>query len=208
MTQKENAQEFEQGYIDIIFRNIFGERIEADQNLMQGLANLNMLPSFDTPPPAVKGRIFEPGLMGFRKNGAGKLNLAIACGVYQVRYITLAKYIAMVENLHLPESSTIMLQNFQDQDEHKSGKGQVLGRINAESSAIMIIHGLTGRIIKGMSDIALYDVYYLDRRDMTAFYLAAKAQISNGDCLETMIAVNDGWKAFSVPLDPFNPHEL
>ena len=112
----------------------------------------------------------------------------------------------MVELMHDPSSASIMLENFSDQDEYKSAKGQVLGRINAKCSAIQIIQGLTGRIIRNPSDIALFDVYYIDRVDLTSFYLAAKAQISNGDTLETMIASYDGWKAFDVPLDPLNPY--
>ncbi len=50
------------------------------------------------------------------------------------------------------------------------------------------------------------DVYYIDRIDLTSFYIAAKAQISNEDTLETMIATFDGWKAFPVPIDPSNPY--
>ena len=131
--------------------------------------------------------------------------LAIACGKAQVRYLPLKKFIALVENMHDKESSTIMLQNFQDQDDYKSAKGQVFARINPASSAIHVIQGLTSRVIRNPSDIALFDVYYLDRTDLTSFYLAAKAQIGNADDLETMIATYEGWKAFNVPLDPYNP---
>lgn len=82
----------------------------------------------------------------------------------------------------------------------------MLGRLNAASSAITIIQGVTGRVVRTPADIALFDVYYLDRRDLTVFYLAAKAQIGNADRLETVIATFDGWKAFDVPLDPLNPY--
>jgi len=186
---------------------IFGEKIDSDDSLRKGLANLNKLPPFDVPPPVVHGRDFCPGLMGFRRSSSGNLNLTIVCDSAQVRSLTMAKYIAMVEHLHDPKTASIMLQNFMDSDERKAAKGQVLARINARSSAIIIIQGLPGRIIRGPEDIALYDVYYLDRAEMTSFYLAAKAQISTGDQIETMIAAYDGWKPFSVPLNFFNPHE-
>ena len=112
----------------------------------------------------------------------------------------------MVENMDVESKATIMLQNFTESEDGYSGRGQILGRINAASSAITIIQGVTGRIIRGPSDIALFDVYYLDRRDLTAFYIASKYQISNADQLETMIAAFDGWKAFNVPLDPLDPY--
>lgn len=189
-----------------LLQNILGQTIDDNAAVKRGLINLNMLPEFDPDPPAVNGKEFTPGIIGFRKTASG-LNFAIACGKAQVRYISLAKYIAMIENLHADDqSATIMLQNFTESEDGKGGKGQVLGRINAASSAITIIQGVTGRIIRGPSDIALFDVYYIDRRDLTAFYLAAKHQISNGDQLETMIAAYDGWKAFNVPLNPLNPY--
>lgn len=179
---------------------------EGENKLQQGLENLQTLPAYDTPPPPVPGKVFAPGVIGFRKS-SGMLHLAIACGTAQVRYIPLAKYIALIENLHDPESASIMLQNFQDKDEYKSAKGQVTARINAQSSAIIVIQGVTGRIIRSPQDIALFDVYYIDRKDLTAYYLAAKSQISTADQLETMIATYDGWKAFNVPLNPLNPYD-
>ncbi len=188
-----------------IFADIFTDTCETKDGLMQGLENLNSIPNFSDPhPPAVKGKEFIAGVMGFRKTGA--LNITVACGKAQVRSFSLPKFIAMIENMHDPATATIMLQNFSDQDEKQSAKGQILGRINAGSSAIHIIQGLTSRIIRNASDIALFDVYYIDRVDLTSFYLAAKAQIGNGDQLETMIAAYDGWKAFDVPLDPLNPY--
>jgi hypothetical protein len=187
--------------------NIFKTDTENGENKLQkGLENLQSLPAFDTPPPPVPGKVFTPGVIGFRKS-SGMLHLAIACGTAQVRYISLAKYIALIENLHDPESASIILQNFQDKDEYKSAKGQVTARINALSSAITVIQGVTGRIIRSPQDIALFDVYYIDRKDLTAFYIAAKSQISTADQLETMIATYDGWKAFNVPLNPLNPYE-
>lgn len=177
--------------------------LSKNENLTKGLANLNSIPTTDL--KHVAGKKYEQGVIGFRR-ARNNLMLAIACGKAQVRYIDLKKFIALIENMNDAESATIMLQNFQDQDDNRTSKGQVLARFNPESSAIHIIQGLTGRVIRNPSDIALFDVYYLDRLDLTSFYIAAKAQISNEDTLETMIATFDGWKAFPVPIDPSNPY--
>lgn len=187
--------------INSIFENYF-EYV----GFTQGTENLNSLPPVDDI-KEVNGKPYTLGVMGFRKFGGNDLKLAIACGKAQVRYISLEKYIALIENMHDPESSTIMLQNFSDQTNTSSSRGQIIARINRESSAISVIQGVTGRIIRGPQDFALFDVYYLDRADMTAFYLAAKAQISNQYELESMIQAYDGWKAFDVPLDPLNPYD-
>lgn len=184
---------------------IFNKSFEEDYNILQGLNNLNSLPPFDEKVPPVKGKDFTPGIIGFRSFRTN-LSLAIACGTAQVRYINLAKYVALIENMHDSKSATIMLQNFSDQDDTRGSKGQILARFNQESSAIHIIQGLTGRVIRNPSDIALFDVYYLNRVDLTSYYLAAKAQLSNADLLETMIATYEGWKAFNVPLNPLNPY--
>ena len=124
-----------------ILENIFAESCEDNEPFVQGLNNLNSLPAFSKNPPPVKGKKFIPGYKGLRFNKS-RLSLVITCGTAQVRYIDLPKFISMVENMHDPEKATIMLQNFQDQDDYKSAKGQILGRINAESSAIHIIQGL------------------------------------------------------------------
>lgn len=196
--------------IEEILGNIFDpepeedEEKEYDEAFYRGLKNLNQLPDiYDAPP--VKGKKFIEGKIGFRRK-RNSLLLAIACGKAQVRYLDLIKYIAMIENMHDPETATIMLQNFQDADNQRSARGQVLGRVNPESSAIHVVQGLTGRIIDNPSDIAVFDVYYLDRKDLTSFYLAAKAQGENSDDLETMIATFAEWRTFDVPLDPLNPY--
>lgn len=176
-----------------------------DESLLKGLQNLAGVKDFSDSQPVVSGKPYSRGVMGFRRSGRN-LNLALACGKAQVRYLDLNKYIAMVENMMENEGATIMLQNFQDQDDIKNAKGQVLGRINPDQSAIFIIQGLAGRIIHGPADIALFDVYYIDRATMTAFYIAAKEQIGTEDELDNMIAAYDGWRAFEVPLDPYNPY--
>lgn len=159
-----------------LLQNLLGQTAEHDITMKQGLTNLNTLPTFSRENPTfqpVQGKEFHPGVIGFRKSSSGALNIAIACGKAQVRYITLPKFIAMIENLHDKDAASIMLQNFTESDDNRTGRGQVLGRINADSSAITIIQGVTSRIIRGPSDIALFDVYYIDRRDLTAYYLAA-----------------------------------
>lgn len=181
---------------------LYASSLEKKAGLRQGLENLTTLPENPLP---LKGKEFADGVMGFRKQSFG-LQIAIACGKAMVRYLDLKKYIALVENLHDPRSATIMLQNFSDSTE--GARGQVLGRINADCSAITIIQGVTGRVIRGPSDIALYDTYFLSRADMTSFYLATKAQISNADQLESMIASFDGWKAFEIPLNPLDPYGI
>ena len=193
---------------------------DESKGLQQGLKNLADLPEFSQFEDAmesnnsstlkelqVNGKPFERGIIGFKRSSQGELRVAIACGKSQVRYITLPKFIALIENMHDRESSTIIIQNFKDQDSYQSARGQILARINAKSSAITVIQGVTGRIIRGPGDIAILDVYYLNRTDLTAYYLSAKAQISNQNELETMIQAYDGWKHFDVPLDPLNPYD-
>lgn len=191
----------QQGIVETIYAEMLDPE-RGDELFIQGLKNLKALPVDQAP---VAGKPFETtGVMGFRKESRG-LQLAIACGKAMVRYIDLRKFMAMVEFAQDDESSTIMLQNFSESEEHSSGRGQILGRLLLKNSAIVIIQGVVGRVVRGPSDIALFDVYYLDRKDLFAFYLAAKAQISNKDTLETMVAAYDGWKAFHVPSDPLNP---
>lgn len=179
--------------------------IEKKPGLSQGIANLSGLPELD-PANKVPGKEFEKGVMGLKHTHKG-LRIAIACGKVMVRRLPLEKYIALVEYMHNDESASIMLQNFSDQEDGRMAKGQILGRINPQYSAITVIQGVTGRIIRGPGDIALYDVYYLDKQDMMSFYLAAKFQIGNEDQLDSMIAAFDGWKAFSVPLNPLDPYD-
>lgn len=185
-----------------IYADVLNDKEERNALFRRGLMNLACLPA--TPAP-IKGKEFSEGCMGFRKQSYG-IQLAVACGKAMVRYLDLKKFITMVEQMDDPQTATIMLQNSTDSDDSRGAKGQILGRINPKASAITIIQGVTGRIIRGPSDIALYDSYFINRKDLTSFYLASKAQISTADTLETMIAAFDGWKAFDVPLDPLKPY--
>eukprot|EP01156_Anaeramoeba_ignava_P020540 Anaeramoba_ignava/c16233_g1_i2.p2 GENE.c16233_g1_i2~~c16233_g1_i2.p2 ORF type:complete len:222 (+),score=17.72 c16233_g1_i2:1186-1851(+) len=176
-----------------------------DGSLQRGLENLNLIKPFSAGKKTIKNTDFEKGVMGFRRYGDGRLNLTIACGKSMVRKISLKKFIAMVENLHDEDSATIQLQGFEIKEGKKEAKGQILARINYECCAISIIQGVTGRVIRGPRDIALFDNYYIDRSELTAFYIAAKAQIDTQDSLEEAITTYEGWKDFVIPLDPTNP---
>lgn len=180
---------------------------EKDSSLLKGLSNLNKIAEFSSNLPPVKGTDFSEGVIGLRKYSGKGLVVAIACGKSMVRTIPLRKFIAMVEHLDDPESATIVLENFKSSDNDQNARGQLLARINPDSSAISIIQGVTGRVVRGARDVALFDNYYIDRSDLTAFYLAAKAQISNEDALEEMIQAYEGWKAFDVPINPSNPND-
>lgn len=179
--------------------------IDNSPELALGIANLSGLPELN-PANKVPGKDFEAGVMGLKTTLKG-IRIVIACGKMMVRYLPMEKYVALVEHMYDDESASVMLQNFSDQEDGRMAKGQILGRINPQYSAITVIQGVTGRIIRGPSDIALYDVYYLDKADMLAFYLTAKFQLSNEDQLDSMIAAFDGWKAFSVPLKPLDPYD-
>lgn len=178
--------------------------IEEKEGFARGVENLHSLPELDEK-RAVPGKPFEKGIIGLRTSKKG-LRIAIACGKTQVRYLPLEKYVALVEKMFDSESASIMLQNFTDQEDGRMARGQVLARINPKFSAITVIQGVTGRIVRGPHDIALYDVYYLDKKDLMAFYVTAKFQLGNEDQLDSMIAAYDGWKAFNVPLNPLDPY--
>ena len=182
---------------------------ESSPELHQGLDNLATLPVFDAEndsPKAIAGKPFEIGVIGLRNVRGKTPALAIACGCNMVRYIPLDKFVALVENMDDAEGATVMLENFSDSDNNRGGRGQVLARFNAKHSAITVVQGLTGRVVRSVSDIALYDVYYLDRAALATFYLSAKQHLATADTLAEMIASYDGWRAFDIPLDPLNPH--
>ena len=199
--EKQTSQDIKE-----LLGNLYEDYNEDNEALLQGLTNLNSMAKLEDAED-VAGKKYTKGVLGFRKYRSN-LAITVACGTAQVRYIKLPKYISMIENLHQTDSSaTIMLQNFETSDNDKSAsKGQILGRINPKSSAIHIMQGLTGRIIRNPSDIALLDIYYIDRAELTSYYLASKFQIGNEGKLEEMIATFDGWKAFEVPLDLANPY--
>lgn len=182
-------------------------RFEDDANFHQGLQNLNSLPDLAAARKKyLPGKPFKrAGVMGFRRNGKN-LNLTIACEKAMVRQIELSKFIAMVENMHDEEAATIVLENFIEPDENRQPRGQILGRLNGNYSCITIAQGLTGRVIHGVGDVVRFDAYYLDKGLLTAFYIAAKAQQGVKEELDELISAFEGWKAFEIPLDPYQPH--
>ena len=190
---------------------LLGGAIHDDKELALGISNLATLPEFNpqrgTPSP-VPGSAFAPGVIGFRRNSRGGLRLATAGGKAMVRYLALEKLVVMVERMYDREGRTsTVLENHSPGEDNRPGQGQVLGRINPRHSAICIVHGVVGKAISSIGDIARQEYYYLDRRYLTVFYLAAKFQLSNQDTLESLIAAFDGWCSFDIPLNPLNPHD-
>lgn len=174
----------------------------GDPVFVQAMENLMSIKPLGKGMP---GKEFEKeGAMGFRRE-ATRLRLTIACEKAVVRNLVLGKFIAMVERMHNERQATVVLENFVEPDENRMPRGQILGRINPEYSCIMIAQGLTGRLIHTHADLARLDVYYLSRRKLTSFYLAAKEQVGEEDTLNNLIAAFDGWKAFDIPLDPRKP---
>ncbi len=168
------------------------------------LDDLATLPDLSNKP--VPSKEWSPGVMAFVKRG-DRLHLAIACGEAMVRYLALPKYVAMVENMMKSgKEATIMLANASTDSETLGGRGQVLARINTKYSTIHVVQGVTGRVIRNPSDIALFDVYHIDRHVLSAYYIAAKFQVGNQEKIETMIASHDGWKAYTVPLEPLKTY--
>lgn len=183
---------------------IFNKKLQNDdyRTAIQNLAGIKSISDIGGGMP---GKEFEKeGAMGFRRQ-ASLLRLTIACERAVVRNLELGKFIAMVERMHDPERATIVLENFTELEENRMPRGQVLGRINPEYSCIVVAQGLTGRLIHTHADLARMDVYYLSQEKLTAFYLAAKAQIGEEGKLNELISAYDGWKAFDIPLDPCRP---
>ncbi len=183
----------------------FNDLAEDQPGLTQGLMNLACLPEFDLKksiPASVPGHgEVKRGILGFRRMG-GQMTLAMACGTAPIHYQPLDKYIAMVEGMHDERSANVIIQNHKTGDD---GRSQIIARLNPKHSAIHVVHGVVGRVIKEPSHILTNDVYYIPRGTLGRYYLAAKAQIEAGDQLDSLIAAYDGFKGYSIPIDPFNP---
>ncbi len=178
--------------------------LAVSENLTQGLLNLHSLPEFNQKElkPVHEDDRVERGIIGFRRNG-GRIELAIACGTKMVRYFPLDKYVAVIEQMHLGQAANIVVQN--SRNEEKEKRPQIIARVNPRRSAIQVVQGVAGRPISEGKDIVSNDAYYIPREDLTSFYLAAKCQLDNGNKLENLIAANDGFKGYSINIDPFNP---
>lgn len=179
---------------------MFDDELCRNAELRQGLENLAKLPALSqVEGKPIKHKAFEKGFMGFRRKSQF-ISIAIACGKAQVRYIDIRKYVSLVEKMEDDTHHTIMLENFSDAEDGRAARGQVLARIDPIHSAIVVVQGLTGRVIRSDSDVVRYDVFYLDRDQLAAFYLACKFQLRGDDQLETMIATYSGWVEYDISL--------
>lgn len=192
--------------LQILFNN---SQTDSWSGLARGLANLARLPEFDLASgglvPVPGQEIVQRGIIGFRRSG-GKITLAIACGTAMILYLPLDKYIALIERMfERDDEANIIVQNHKAGEEgREEGRGQIMARFNPIHSAFHVVHGVVGKVLKKPTDIARTDIYYLDRTDLACFYLAAKCQIGTEDRLENLIAAYDGWKGYSIPLNPLS----
>lgn len=180
--------------------------LAQSDGLSQGLVNILGMPEFSMKNGRIcavhEDDLVERGILGFRRV-SGNIVLALACGTKQVRYLPLEKFIALIEKMNDGESANIVVQNHRV--EEKDMRGQVIARVNPRCSAIQIVQGVAGRPIRSGADMVSNEAYYLPREELTSYYIAAKCQISNGQKLEDLIAANDGYKGFSIKIDPLNP---
>lgn len=192
--------------LQILFSNSLSH---SGPGLALGLSNLAYLPEFDlangVPAPVPGQEAVQRGVIGFRRNG-GKITLAIACGTSMIFYLPLDKFVALIERMFERDlEATVIVQNHKVGEEgREEGRGQIMARFNPMHSAIQVAHGVVGKVLKKTSDIALTDIYYLDRTDLACFYLAAKCQLGTEDRLENLITAFDGWKGYSIPLNPLS----
>ena len=187
-------------------QDIFNSELaNAQPGLVQGLTNLASLPEFDLqsgiPAPVPGHGDVQLGLIGFRPMG-GQMKIVLACGTAPIVNFPLSKYIVTVEGAHDERSANVNVQNPVQGSE---GRGQIIARLNLKHSAIHVVQGVVGRVIKESSHIVSNEVYYIPRASLVKYYLAAKAQIEAGDQLDSLIAAYDGMKGYSIPLDPLNP---
>ena len=175
-------------------------------SLARGIINLLGLPEFNgngegIRPVHEEDRV-ERGIIGFRRN-AGRVVLAIACGTKMVHYLPLDKYVALIEQMHLRQAANIVIQN--SKNEEKEKRPQIMARINSRCSAIHVVQGVAGKPISDGKDIVSNDAYYIPREELTSYYIAVKQQLDSETKLEDLIAANDGFKGYSINIDPLNP---
>lgn len=186
--------------------HIFAGMMAAEDGVFRtAIQNLAALPSLDDvklnpmPGKPFPKAPFDRGVMGFRRLGR-HLTLAFGCGTAMVRQVELGKYIAMVQAMKNKNHETIVLENFiEGEDGGRMPRGQVLGRIVPEYSAVLIVQGLSGRVIHSPADIVKSDVYYIGKEQLTAFYISSKLQQGNEETLDELAGAFDGWKAYNLP---------
>ncbi len=169
--------------------------------LDHGLKNLSALPSS---PIAVPGKQLDAGLVGFRRWQRGQ-TLALVCGVEPVQYLSLSKFVALIDRADNKHRPNVVLQNFAGGGDDQDVRGQILARLSLKHSAIIVCHGAGGKSIKCPKDILWTYVYSIERFDLATYYMAAKRQVANSGLLEELIEANDGQCVFDVPLDHVNP---
>lgn len=171
-----------------------------DQNCCEGVHNIYSMATIAEAAPAIPGEKIERGIITLRGSGR-RVSATIACGKQQIRDIELFKFVRLIESMFSEGNETVLLRNCMDEDGSKSGRGQILGRINPASACIQIMQGLAGRVVRGAKDIVISDSYYLDRTALLSVYLTAKVLIRDRDKLESLLCY-DGWRDFDIPLFP------
>lgn len=208
MSKTKNAGNVAPDALAALQEILFSKPESISPNLEKGLQNLSALPEFDLdkriPRPVPGQAMVNRGFIAFRRNG-GKITLAIACGTATIFYLPLDKFIAVIENMNDDRSANIVVQNPKvGEDGRQDGRCQILVRFNPAHSALHVVHGVIGRGIKEAKDISHIEIYYLCRRDLACFYLAAKCQVGTEEQLENLISAYDGIKGYEIPLNPLN----
>lgn len=180
--------------------------LATSDSLARGIINLLGLPEFNRNGEGIRpvnevDRV-ERGIIGFRRN-AGRLEIAIACGTKVVHYLPLDKFVALIEQMHLGPAANIVIQNFKNEEKVKLP--QIMARVNFWCSAIVVAQSVTGKPIGHGDDIVSQDAYYLPREELLGYYITAKQQLDSEKRLEALIAANDGFKGYSISIDPLSP---
>jgi hypothetical protein len=184
---------------------IFSGAEESVPSLSQGLANLAKLPAFhsinrDNPIP---GTEFDHSIMSMGQDGR---SLLVIGNNAESQRMPFGKLVAIVENMGDREKSSIIIQNFQEAEYNKSGeRPQIIARLNAEYSALIIAVGPAGRVIRKHGDINQTFIYYIPREELTAYYLMSKFQTTNKSRLESLLYTNDACRLIDLPLNPLMP---
>jgi len=181
--------------LDMVFGRAMNNPVTA-----KGIRNLSMLAPLDVAnqsPRPYKGKPFTRAEINFSSSKSG-VRIALAAEGAMPRYIPLPKFVGMVEHMDNPKFATMVLQNHQAPAENREGRGQVLGRILPEHSAINIALGNQAVAIRDESDILRIDSFQIDRGVLTTYYLASRYQIEGEDRLNELIASYDGIRYFNM----------
>ncbi len=184
-------------------QGIFFGAITSVPGLSKGLVNLGRLPEFvPQHGPAVPGTEFTHCVMGLARDGK---SLLVVGENAEVQYIPFGKFVAIVENVFDRDKSSVIIQNFQEADFKKGERPQIIARINAEYSALIVAVGPAGRVIRKLTDINQTFYYYIPREELTTYYLVSKFQATNGSRLDNLLNYNDACRLIDLPLNPLMP---